>query len=184
MMSKDSFERIREDLIGYLVQKGAAKDEAEDITQHVLLKAYEKQFKQIGSVTFRPYLRRMAKNHFIDNRRRWQPTLMEDAEIMKMADFLPDSIEDKALLKKVSDCLEGHKYGYIIYEMKKRNLKKIKELAPYTNEKAKTLYKRYQRLIKDLKEELKKGGGMTYKNLTLNILRRNCPIFRVFSFIE
>lgn len=182
MMSKDRFERIREDLIGYLVQKGAAKDEAEDITQHVLLKAYEKQFEQTGSRPFMPYLKRMAKNRFIDNRR-CQPILMEDAEIMKIADFLSDSNEDEALLEKVSDCLEGHKYGYIIYEMKKRNVKKIKELAPYTNEKAETLYKRYQRLIKDLKEELKRGGGMACKNLTLNVLRRHCPIFRVFSLL-
>jgi hypothetical protein len=181
MISKNGLETIRQELIEYLVRLGAPYDEAKDITQYVLLKAYEKQFEQIGSKPFMPYLKRMAKNRFIDNRRS-RLTLIEDAEIMKMADFLPEEREDKALLENLSDALERHKYGYIIHEMEKRGVKKIKELAPYTNEKAETLYKRYQKLVKDLEKGLK-GGGIVNNYLILNFLQRIFPIFKGVAVI-
>ena len=155
--SKETLENLRSVLLDYAISLGCSKGEAADIVHDCILKAFEKRILETSESTRLPYLRKMVKNRFIDEQRS-RLTLMEDTEILRVSDYTPEKDEDyKALLAEIGKFLEKHKYGYIIYEKERRGVKSIKDLAPYTNEKPDKLYKRYQKLLKDL-EAYFKGG--------------------------
>lgn len=145
-------------MINYARGLSCSADEAADLVQDVMLKAIEKEFLESSNTCKLPYLKTVVKNRFIDQLRQ-KMTLLEDTNIVQKANYQSDEQQDKALLEQVGELIDKHKYGYIIHEMQKREVHKIKDLAPYTNEKAQTLYKRYQKVVKDLKTEIKRMGG-------------------------
>ena len=159
-MSKNQLlKNLRHQLMRYALTLGMQKEDASDIVQNILLKALQKGFLETEEQIHLPYFKKMIKNNFIDQKRT-RLTLYDDPQISCLSDDFTDEQEENALHKETESFLENHKYGYIIFEMEKRNIKHIKYLAPYTNEKAETLYKRYQKLVKDLEEILCRDGGM------------------------
>lgn len=156
MADSNYISTLRKQLVTYARGLGCSADEATDVVQDVMLKAIEKELVEYRNTGNLPYLKTMVKNRFIDLRRQ-KLTVLEDANIMQKVDYQPDERKDKALLEEIGNLIDNHKYGYIIHEMQKRGVHKIKNLAPYTNEKAQTLYKRYQKLVKDLKKQLRGG---------------------------
>lgn len=164
-------------LVRYAMYLGYCLEEAEDITHQVLLKALEKGMLEEPENVNLPYLKKMVKNRFLDERK-FKQRFSDDPDFLQMAEYLPDDNEDKSILEAVRSQLEHQKYGYIILEMEKRNIKKVKDLAPYTNEKKDKLYKRYQKLLKDLKNQFR-GGGVRIKKLILRFLCESYPILNL-----
>lgn len=177
MNQNELFKNLRHQLMTYAFSLGCQKENASDIVHDVLLKAFQKGFLETEEKIQLPYMKKMVKNHFIDQKRS-RLTLFGCTEILRIADDLPAEQEEKDIHYKIEGFLENHRYGYIIFEMERRNIKHVKDLAPYTNEKANKLYNRYQKLVKDLKVYLKKGrvGGKTFKLPSLDDFERNLPI--------
>lgn len=130
--------------------------DAEDIVHSVLLKAWEREDIATPLELSTPYLKVMVKNLWIDGKRGDRTDLWPEEEFVHSEKAVRE--EEKELLDRLELALEKHKYGYIILEMEKRGLRRVKELAPFANEKKGKLYKRYQKLVKDLRAELLEEG--------------------------
>lgn len=134
--------------------------EAEDTVHATLLKAWERKgILQVLEMDL-PYLKVMLKNLWLDGKR---ADRKEEAwEESPIPSEPSEDEEGKERLAALEQALKKHKYGYIVLQMEERRLRSIKELAPYVNEKKEKLYKRYQKLMKDLKAEFSKGRGVIW----------------------
>lgn len=130
--------------------------DAEDMVHAILLKTWERVDIATPLELGLPYLKVMIKNLWIDGKRGNRTDLWPDEEFLHLEKEIRE--EGKELLGRLELALEKHRYGYIILEMEKRGLRRIKELAPFVNEKKGKLYKRYQKLVRDLRAELLEEG--------------------------
>lgn len=150
---------IRKKLIAYLMALGCSQANAEDLIHDVLIKAFEKErTENLRSINYL-YLKRMAKNQWLNQKKAWSK-FNEKVNAWDMGDNIPDQVEElnDDLVERMHYFIDKHKFGYIVREMEKRELKHVKYLAPQLNEKAEKLYKRYQKLVRDLKVNLRGGG--------------------------
>ena len=145
MAKKDQLLNIRKNLVNHALAIGCKPNEAEDVVDEVMLKVLS---GKVNSITL-PYLKTMVRNQWIDWKRGCSK-LVEEPDFEALAECLADKSETDPRIERVRSFLERHPYGYIVLEMERRDLKRLKDLAPYTNEKADKLYKRYQKLLKDL----------------------------------
>lgn len=150
--------QIRTELVAYARKLGMCDQEAEDKVHAALLKAWDKK-GVLGTLELGlPYLKTMVKNLWIDAKRGDRKDLWPDEEFVHQEPTCQENGDE--LLDLLEMALEKHKYGYIILEMEKRKLRSIKELAPYVNQKKEKLYKRYQKLVRDLKKEFVREKGL------------------------
>jgi len=150
-----TIKQLNSQLLRYACSLGCSREDAEDIVQEVQLKAWEKElFGTVGP----GYLKTMVKNQMINwkNRPAHKVTSMD---MLLIEAHVPDKEAEKSsVLEAVSFFVEQHRYGYIIRITEERGLTQVKEVAPYTNENAGKLYKRYETLINELKAYLNTGG--------------------------
>ncbi len=148
---------LREELVVYARKLGMSEYDAEDQVHSVLVKAWETWGVREAIDLSLPYLKVMLKNLWLDGKR---VTRKEEIwEENSLPSIARTEEEGQEKLTALEHALKKHKYGYIVLKMEERRLQSIKELAPYVNQKKEKLYKRYQKLLKDLKAEFSQERG-------------------------
>ncbi len=149
--------QLREELVGYAKKLGMGEHDAEDKVHSVLVKAWDTWGVRGAIELSLPYLKVMLKNLWLDGKRITKKE--ENWEESSLHAEPSEDEEGKEELAALEQALKKHKYGYIVLQMEERRLRSIKELAPYVNQKKEKLYKRYQKLLKDLKREFSPERG-------------------------
>ena len=143
---RELYQRHGNNLIGFLMNKGCQIHEAEDLAQEVWLKVFSKS-DQFDGRKFSAWLYEIARNQFVDHRRRKQPTLL--AEVPETIFNQPTDLAAERL-EALKTCLEMLK-GEMIDVLRARLAgEDVATIAVKYNIEEKTVYTRVSRAKADL----------------------------------
>ncbi|MFB6258473.1 MAG: hypothetical protein ABEH38_07250 [Flavobacteriales bacterium] len=154
--------QIRKELIAFAKSLGMEANEAEDQVHSALLRILEQEGERFPTRLNPAYLKVMVKNLWLDRKRADKTEKRPNEAFVRFTETIRSQEEE--LLLGLEEALKEHKYGYIILEMEKRNIRTIKQLAPYVNQKKEKLYNRYQKLVRDLKTRYSLERGYCLQN--------------------
>ncbi len=151
---EEIYKKYSREIYSYLLLLSSSKEEAEDILQDIFFKLWKMFDDLIKIENLRAYLFKMARNRFIDikRKRKFLENKIDEEIFDSHAEDISEKIRKKEFVKKLLSFLDEEEREIIVLRFYENM--KFKEISEITGLKENTLRVKYTRILEKLRNFL------------------------------